>query len=192
MASTATQIDIDLGLSTIDEPTDATDSEVMSSSPRGFVAVMSALVVTSIVAIVIGGVSLSSLRTEEANDTRDSQILNTVRQVVVNLVTLRHQSVDEDIQRVADGTTGPFREQFTSASVSFGDVLNTGQVESTGEVEEAGIVTADDTHAVALAAVTSTVKNTEAPDGEIRVYRMKVTLDVVNDKWLVSDVEFVA
>jgi Mce-associated membrane protein len=65
-------------------------------------------------------------------------------------------------------------------------------VESTGEIEEAGIVTADDKHAVALAAVTSTVKNTEAPDGEIRVYRMKVTLDVVDDKWLVSDVEFVA
>ena len=192
MASTVTQIDVEPDLSTIDEPTYATDSELHSTSQRGFVAVMSTLVVTSIVATVIGGVSLSSLRTEQANDARDSQILNSVRQVVVDLVTLRHQSVDEDIQRVADGTTGAFREQFISASGSFGDVLSTGQVESTGEVKEAGIVTADDNHAVALAAVASTVKNTEAPNGEIRVYRMKVTLDAVNDQWLVSDVEFVA
>ncbi|MBA8961936.1 Mce-associated membrane protein [Rhodococcus percolatus] len=160
--------------------------------PRGFLVGMAATLVIAIAALVVGGLSWTDLRAEQTAQSRDEQVLETARQVVVNLVTLRHQSVDEDIQRVADGTTGPFRDQFTSASGSFGDVLNQGQVESTGEVKEAGLVDADDDHAVVLAAVTSTVKNTEAPDGEIRVYRMKVSLDSVDGNWLVSDVEFVA
>lgn len=160
---------------------------------RGGIAIGTvATVVTAIAAAVIAGMSWSELRTERASQERDEQILATARQVVVNMVTLRHQSVDEDLQRVADGTTGPFRDQFTGSAGSFNDVLSQGQVESTGEVKEAGLVEADDRHAVVLAAVTSTVKNTEAPDGEGRMYRMKVTLDAVDGRWLVSDVEFVA
>lgn len=193
MAGTTAPVEVepDLDHTGNDAAAATADSEVRQST-RGFIATMAAIALVALAALVVGGVSWTNLRAEQAAQSRDEQILETARQVVVNLVTLRHQSVDEDIQRVADGTTGPFRDQFTSASGSFGDVLNQGQVESTGEVKEAGLVTSDDEHAVVLAAVTSTVKNTEAPDGEIRVYRMKVSLDSVDGNWLVSDVEFVA
>ncbi|MBC2642159.1 MULTISPECIES: hypothetical protein [unclassified Rhodococcus (in: high G+C Gram-positive bacteria)] len=193
MAGTTAPVEVepDLDHAGNDAAAATADSEVRNST-RGFIATMAAIALVALAALVVGGVSWTNLRAEQAAQSRDEQILETARQVVVNLVTLRHQSVDEDIQRVADGTTGPFRDQFTSASGSFGDVLNQGQVESTGEVKEAGLVTSDDDHGVVLAAVTSTVKNTEAPDGEIRVYRMKVSLDSVDGRWLVSDVEFVA
>ncbi|MDV7354818.1 hypothetical protein R4282_17630 [Rhodococcus oxybenzonivorans] len=198
MAGTSAPVEVephldhtDVGRDRDDVPATAHDSEERVPSRR-FLIGLAATLVIAIAALVVGGVSWTNLRSEQAAQSRDQQVLETARQVVVNLVTLRHQSVDEDIQRVADGTTGPFRDQFTSASGSFGDVLNQGQVESTGEVKEAGLVEADDDHAVVLAAVTSTVKNTEAPDGEIRVYRMKVSLDSVDGNWLVSDVEFVA
>ncbi|AWK77017.1 hypothetical protein CBI38_37085 (plasmid) [Rhodococcus oxybenzonivorans] len=141
---------------------------------------------------VLGVRSWNDWRTTETAATRDVTILDTAAQMATNLVTLRHQSLDEDIQKVSDGTTGPFHDQFTTSSGGFGDVLNQGQVESTGEVKSAGIVDATDDHATVLAAVTSTVKNTEAPDGEMRVYRMKMTLDLVDGRWLVSNVEFVA
>lgn len=141
---------------------------------------------------VLGVRSWNDWRTTETAATRDVTILDTATQMATNLVTLRHQSLDEDIQKVSDGTTGPFHDQFTTSSGGFGDVLNQGQVESTGEVKSAGIVDATDDHATVLAAVTSTVKNTEAPDGEMRVYRMKMTLDLVDGRWLVSNVEFVA
>lgn len=198
MAGTSAPVEVETNLDhtdvdhdTDDVPATTHDSEERVPT-RGFLIGLAATLVIAIAAAVGGGISWTNLRAEQAAQSRDEQVLETARQVVVNLVTLRHQSVDEDIQRVADGTTGPFRDQFTSASGSFGDVLNQGQVESTGEVKEAGLVEADDDHAVVLAAVTSTVKNTEAPDGEIRVYRMKVSLDSVDGNWLVSDVEFVA
>ncbi|MFC0453753.1 MULTISPECIES: hypothetical protein [Rhodococcus] len=198
MAGTSAPVEVETNLDhtdvdhdTDDVPATTHDSEERVPTRR-FLIGLAATLVIAIAAAVGGGISWTNLRAEQAAQSRDEQVLETARQVVVNLVTLRHQSVDEDIQRVADGTTGPFRDQFTSASGSFGDVLNQGQVESTGEVKEAGLVEADDDHAVVLAAVTSTVKNTEAPDGEIRVYRMKVSLDSVDGNWLVSDVEFVA
>lgn len=141
---------------------------------------------------VLGVRSWSDWRTTEAAADRDVAILDTAAQMATNLVTLRHQSIDEDIKKVADGTTGPFHDQFATSSGGFGDVLNQGQVESTGDVKSAGIVDSTDDHATVLAAVTSTVKNTSAPDGEMRVYRMKMTLDLVEGRWLVSNVEFVA
>ena len=198
MAGTSAPVEVEpqLDLPGVEQAEDdvlATTHDLGEPVPtRGFLIGVAATLVIAIAALVVGGVSWTNLRSEQAAQSRDRQVLDTARQVVVNLVTLRHQSVDEDIQRVADGTTGPFRDQFTSASGSFGDVLNQGQVESTGEVKVAGLVEADDNHAVVLAAVTSTVKNTEAPDGEIRVYRMKVSLESVDGNWLVSDVEFVA
>lgn len=156
---------------------------------------LAAVVFLGVVALaggVLGVKSWSDWQTTEAAAARDVTVLDTATQMATNLVTLRHQSLDEDIQKVADGTTGPFHEQFATSSGGFGDVLNQGQVESTGEVKSAGVVDATDDHATVLAAVTSTVKNTEAPDGEMRVYRMKMTLDLVDGRWLVSNVEFVA
>lgn len=193
MAGTSAPIEVDPDLvQPGDDVPAATGNSEVRTPARRFLAAISAAVIVSVASVVVGGIALSHLRAEQSESSRDAQIIDTARQVVVNMVTLRHQSVEEDIQREADGTTGPFHEQFTSSSGSFGDVLNQGQVESTGEVKEAGLVEADEGHAVVLAAVTSTVKNTEAPDGETRVYRMKVTLDSVDEKWLVSDVEFVA
>ncbi|MDV2477062.1 hypothetical protein F8M49_20165 [Rhodococcus zopfii] len=193
MASTTAPVENDSELVHRDQHPESVPPEPTArASGRGIVVGTVATAVIAITAAVVAGVSWSILRTEQASQERDEQIVATARQVVVNLVTLRHQSADEDLQRVADGTTGQFRDQFTGAAGSFDDVLSQGQVESTGEVKEAGLVEADDRHAVVLAAVTSTVKNTEAPDGERRMYRMKVTLDAVDGRWLVSDVEFVA
>lgn len=60
--------------------------------------------------------SWSDWRTTDAAAARDVSILDTATQMSTNLVTLRHQSVDEDIKKVADGTTGPFHDQFATSS----------------------------------------------------------------------------
>ncbi len=116
----------------------------------------------------------------------------TAHQVAVDLVTLRYDNARDDLDQILTSTTGDFRQQFADVSGSFEKVLGDGQVQSTGQVELAGISKIDDGQATVLAAVTSTVKNTEAPDGERRTYRMRLTLDDIDGDWLVSNVEFVA
>lgn len=155
-------------------------------------AVVAFLVLVIVVAGAIGSISAIAAGTASDADARDRQILNVASGMAANLVTLGKDNADADLSRVIDGTTGDFREQFVSAAVGFGELLAEGGVESVGEVKSAGIVDSNDETAIVLAAVTSTVKNNEAPTGEVRVYRMKLTLADIEGKWLVSNVEFVA
>lgn len=180
----------DSGDTTIDEEIDNPHDEGIPNRRRRVTVIAAALVAVAATAVSI--VAGWSWKNAHAVTERDNAVVATASDMAVNLVTLRHDSADADLARVIDGTTGPFREQFTGSADQFGALLSQGAVESTGEVRSAGIVEATDSHAVALAAVTSTVKNNEAPDGEIRVYRMKLTLDHIDDRWMVSNVEFVA
>lgn len=150
------------------------------------------LIGVSIAAIAVFVLALSSWQATTAAEARDRQVLDVASTMAVNLVTLGKSTADADLARVVDGTTGDFREQFVSAADGFGTLLADGGVESIGEVKSAGIVASNDEKSTVLAAVTSTVKNNEAPDGEIRVYRMKLTLENVDSQWLVANVEFVA
>lgn len=145
-----------------------------------------------LVSAVIGVLSTLSARSASSADARDREVLDVASTMAVNLVTLGQDSADSDLARVIDGTTGDFREQFVTAADGFGELLTEGGVVSVGEVKSAGIVDSSDDAATVLAAVTSTVKNNEAPDGEVRVYRMKLELANVDGNWLVSNVEFVA
>lgn len=159
---------------------------------RLWAILLPALVLVNVALVITASLMLHNVRQTDADKTTDTTVVETARQVVVNLTTLNHASADADINRILAGTTGTFRDQFSNASGSFRQVLDTGQVDSTGDIKEAGLIDANDDTAHVLVAAASTVKNTDAPNGESRVYRMKVTLEHVDNAWLVSNVEFVS
>lgn len=145
------------------------------------------------VAVLIGLAAWKGVQLHTANEraARDGTIVSTTKDVVAGLVSLDYTRTDKDLARVRESSTGAFLGQFNQMADSFQQVLGQGKVKSTGVVKEAGIVSADDDSATVLAAVTSTVSNTEAKDGQQRVYRMRVHLTLDGDKWLVENVEFV-
>lgn len=126
------------------------------------------------------------------DEKRNSEVLDVTREVVAGLVSLDYRRSKADLDRIKSVATGSFQQQFEQLATSFEQVLSSGEVLSTGSVKEAGIITADDDAAQVLAAVSSIVKNTEAPDGQQRVYRMKVDLTAADHAWKVSNVEFVS
>lgn len=123
---------------------------------------------------------------------RRAAALDAARQEIVNLTSVDKNTAQQGIQRIVDGATGDFKDQFTQQAGSYRQLLTGSDVSSTGKVAEAGIVRIDENTAVVLAAATATVKNTDAPSGEQRVYRMRVTLQNEGNRWLVSKLEFVA
>ncbi|GAC49169.1 hypothetical protein [Gordonia aichiensis] len=129
-------------------------------------------------------------RTVAAN--RHAEVIAATKQAAKNLVTLRYGSADEDVKRIRENATGEFLNQMGDTTGSFSTVLQQGKVESTGEAREVAVLNADKTSATTIAAVTSTVKNAQAPEGQPRVYRMKVSLTNKDNRWLVSNVEFVS
>lgn len=191
MAIATDQIDADEATSESDSASGPVDSPRRPGSPWR----VWAITIATAVAVTLVAVSSQLWLTVHHNhqdDTRDRAVLDTARRIAVQLVTLSHGSAKQNLDAIAADSTGSFRDQWDKISGNFVAVLQNGKVESTGEVKEAGIVSVDDVHATVLTAVTSTVKNTEAPEGQQRVYRMKMTLDHTDGRWLVSNVEFVA
>lgn len=149
----------------------------------------------AVAALVLAGVSVQlglDVHDNSQDNARDHAAISAANRIAVQLVTLNHNSAKKNLDAIAADSTGSFRDQWDKISGNFAGVLENGKVESTGEVKESGLVDIDDAHATVLTAVTSTVKNTEAPEGQQRVYRMKMTLDHSDGHWLVSNVEFVA
>ncbi|MET8430918.1 hypothetical protein [Nocardia sp. NPDC004860] len=174
----------------VEEPDDesATPARTFAAPALGLVVLVVALIALAVATVLM----FLQVRSTDAHKSRDAAAVAAARQMVVDLTTLSQQAVEPDINRILAETTGSFRDQFTHQADTFRQVLSKGAVDSTGEVTEAGLSSADDDHAEVLVASTSTVKNTDAPDGQQRVYRMKVSLQHVSGAWLVSNVEFVS
>lgn len=181
-----------------DRPADPTDVAEAAAPPtppapgrRPLVTVNAALAVTAAVLVVLGVVLGLGARADHADAQRREEIVAVARQVVVNVTTLSHETVDQDVANMLSDTTGDFRRQFEDGSSTFADVVREGQVESSGEVRLAGVEQVSEQEGTVLLAVHSTVRNSAAPDGEQRHYRLAVTMQHQEGRWLASNVEFV-
>ena len=181
-----------VGESSVQPPVGTDTDSAPGGAGKRLIVLCAALLVLIVGAVSAGTVFHLQSREDREVTARNDAVLSTARAAAVNLVTLRYSSARDDLDRILASTTGDFRNQFSDVSGSFEKVLGDGQVDSAGQVNEAGVVTSDESSATVLAAVTSTVKNTQAPDGEERTYRMKISLEHIDDSWLVSNVEFVA
>ncbi|GAA3435834.1 hypothetical protein GCM10018954_054410 [Kutzneria kofuensis] len=144
-------------------------------------------------AALVVAASLLLLRLNDANADEDSRqsALQVARQVAVDLTTVTKDTAQQDVDRLLDVATGSFKDQFARQADVFRKVVQQASVTSKGTVAEAGVSSVDGDTVTVLAAVSATVQNADAPDGEQRQYRMKMQLHHEGDRWLVSDLEFV-
>ncbi|AHI01067.1 hypothetical protein GCM10010174_13290 [Kutzneria viridogrisea] len=172
------------------------EPEPQDPAPRGRPNWRARAALAALCLVVAGLTSLGTvlwLQVGDANAAEQTRLaaVQAARQVAVNLTTVSKDSAQQDVQRLMDSATGSFRDQFGEQAEVFRKVLQQADVTSQGTVREAGVSSADADSAVVLAAVSATVKNTDAPTGEQRQYRMRMHLTKDGDRWLVSDLEFV-
>lgn len=114
------------------------------------------------------------------------------RQGALDLTTIRYTDVDADIQRVLDGSTGKFYDEFKARTADFAAAVRQAQSSSTGTVSEAGIETMDGNTARVLVSTGVRTAVAQAPEQEPRYWRMRLTVTRVDQELpKVSDVEFV-
>ncbi len=143
----------------------------------------------AVLAAVLLAIKLQDAPDEEA---RRQEILQAARQQGVNITTLDHRSVEQDLQRVLALSTGNFRAEFEAGTKDLTDLVVQNKAVSTGEVLEAGIVTADSDSARVLVVADSTVTNSATEDQQVRHYRMQLDLVRRGDRWLTSALTFVS
>lgn len=180
------------GTEVVTEPDAADPPEVGLAAP-GRAWKISVLLLVLVAAALGSLTAYNAVQTGQAGavGTREETILRVARQGVLNVTSLSHRSIDSDIQRLIDGSTGEYRKQFEGRSSVFRDMVAESAVVSEGTITEAGIENSDEHSGKVLVAARAEVSNKDAPQGEQRQYRMAVTVVREGDRWLVSGLEFV-
>jgi serine/threonine protein kinase len=113
------------------------------------------------------------------------------KQFAVSFTSLSPQSADSDIQRILDGSTGEFHDDFANRSSDFKRVVVDSNATTQSSVTGAGLVSINGTTAHVLVAVTEKVTNNAGASQEPRSFRFDMQVDKIGDTYKVSKVEFV-
>jgi len=130
-------------------------------------------------------------------DARTSQqrygdVLAAADREVTAFVNLRYDD-PATLDAVAAGATGDFRARYLRSSRHVARVLRQHRSVSTGRVVWSGVSAVSPDRATVVAATTGTVSNDGTGLGVPgpRLFRFRVTLLRVGDRWLTTDLEFV-
>ena len=164
------------------------DKEPMSAVRR---ATLLGLAVAAALAVLVGWLGFRAYQSELGNAQRN-QFLQVARQGALNLTTIDWQKAESDVQRILDGATGQFYDDFAKRSQPFVDVVKKAKSTTVGTITEAGLESQTADSAQVLVAVTVTTSNVGAPQPDPHAWRIRISVQKVGDQAKVSNVEFVA
>jgi Mce-associated membrane protein len=153
-------------------------------------AALICVVTIAALAGLLGWLGFRAHQARTAQDHRDL-FLQVGRQAAVNLTTIDWQHAEADVQRVVDGATGSFRDDFAARSQPFIDVVKQSKSTTVGTISEAGLESVSANSAQVLVAVSVKTSNSAAPQQLPRSWRMRIAVEGVGDQAKVSNVEFV-
>ncbi|MUL85095.1 MULTISPECIES: Mce protein [unclassified Mycolicibacterium] len=122
---------------------------------------------------------------------RRNTFVDTARQGALNLTSIDWEHAEDDIQRVLDTSTGRFYDDFQKRSKSFLDVVKQIKSKSEGTVTSSGLESYSADKADVLVSVTVRSTNAGVPEQAPQVWRMVLTVQDMDGKAKVSNVEFI-
>ena len=182
-----------------DADEEITDEEAKDDEPAAAKARMSHVRLATILGLVAvvalaglcGWLGFRAYESHKAADERNL-FLQVGRQAALNLTTIDFEHADEDVQRVLDSSTGTFYDDFQARAQPFKEVVKQAKSKSVGTIAEAGIESVTEDGAEVLVAVTVKTSNAGAAEQEPRAWRMRITVQKVDDEAKVANVRFVS
>ncbi|MFD4182178.1 hypothetical protein, partial [Rhodococcus sp. NPDC058514] len=110
---------------------------------------------------------------------------------VLALIDVHTDSADDDLAQLRERSTGAFAEELSGGSVGFAASIRDAAVNSDGRIDSAALVSEDGDSGVVIVAASAQVGNADSPTATARSYRLRVTIDEVEGRLLMSSVEFV-
>ena len=173
------------------------DATVSSGSRARLNLALYVVVLLLACACVVGGVMSWKAYGERADDAeaqeRYGDVLAAARAEAEALVNIRYDDAEAGVAKVAEGATGKFGEQYSTASESVIKVMRQNESVSEGEVLWAGVVDVDPDSATVIVATEGTVANKQTGGKPVsRYFSMKLSLVREGGRWLTSNLEFVS
>gem|GEM_PF-4461430 len=141
----------------------------------------------------VGGPVIEAMEpAPQAEQVRTAEQLEAATKMANAFLNLDHETIEANLEAVKALATGPFLRQYTRASKDLVRLTRRAQATQTGEVEWAGLVTGDDDSATVIVATSGTVANKLTEFEPVaRTYRLQLEVDLVDDQWLTSDLQYV-
>lgn len=117
--------------------------------------------------------------------------LEVARKVALDLTSMGAANAEARLAALDGSATPGFRDELNGYRQLLQAALVQQQVTAEARLGAAGLEHIDESSAVALVAVTATVRDVEFPDGQERRYRLAIGLERADGRWLVSSVGFV-
>ncbi|MFC4603655.1 hypothetical protein [Rhodococcus kronopolitis] len=171
------------------------DEEALSAAPSrrrpGLAAVVAGVLVAALV--VAGVVLLVDRNSANERDARRNAFVQTARQTMLNLTTIKPDTAKDDVDRILAGASGTFKSEFDGRQDPFVSVVKEAGVTTEGSIVEAGLESESDdgNSATVLVAARANVTMPDQAQGGPRDFRMRVTVTDDGGTMTASKVEFV-
>jgi Mce-associated membrane protein len=181
----------------VDTDEQITASEVIHAAPSrwGRSPVRLALAFSLVILAVLVGIGAwtgHQLVREKQAQAHRQMLVGVGRQAALNLTTIDALTVDTDIKRILDSSTGIFHDDFEKRSGPFVQAVTQAQSSSVGTVTEAGLENQDGDDAQVLVAVAVKTATAGVEEPQPRAWRMRITVTQhAGQEPKVSNVEFV-
>lgn len=126
-------------------------------------------------------------------DARRNAFVQTARQTMLNLTTIKPDTAKEDVERILAGASGEFKSEFDGREDPFVSVVKEASVTTEGSIVESGLESESDDgkSATVLVAARANVTMPDQSQGGPRDFRMRVTVTDDGGTMTASKVEFV-
>ncbi len=171
--------------------TDAADAEV-AQRKAGLREVLAVGTVALLSLGGLGGWLGYRVLDEHRDTTQQSRFVQAARQGAINLTTIDHSTVDADIDRILESSTGTFHDDFEKRAQPFADVVKQAQSTSAGTVTSAALESQDGDTAQVLVVMSVKMSNQGAAEQPPSTWRMRIGVQSSGDTEKVSDVQFVS
>ena len=135
----------------------------------------------------------ASVRADRASAAElDTEYADFATNVMTKLMTIRQETLTDDVDEIVNLIEGDFSEQFTPRRDSYEEIVTTTDVVADGVVSAAAVEHSYPDRAEVIMAIDQTIGNPKAEDDQSRQYRVRVTVNRHDDGVMkVSGVNFI-
>mgnify|MGYP005811461801 CR=1 FL=1 len=140
--------------------------------------------------LALSGVMIRHHQRAVTDRHRSLEFAAAAEEAAVMLLSLDFNDANEDMQRIADHSTGQFHDDFQSHANEFGKVMQASKIAMKASVKAAAVESVDGDSAVVLVAATSKASGVAAAKNAPRAWRLRIRISRDGNELKMSRVEF--
>lgn len=174
-------------------PEATSEPEPATRRPLPATLAAGAAVLTAAALLVATGAMIWQGRQIAAQNQRAAEYAAAARQGVINLMSIDYSSAQDSVQRVLDGSTGRFRDNFAETAEDFVTALQDEKIVTKASVNDAAVESMTADSAVVLVSASSRREGKQVPEDQQQPRLWRVVLNLVREGGQIkmSGVEFV-